>query len=245
MWKFVSRRIRDSVERTYNVLEHHRTWTCGGGEKSGGGANALSTQQDEAAGEAAVVLAEKLSLSVIPFRHENGRNQGSSSSSSSSEDDFRRQGCEQTFVGAITWSSAIVCGWYASQMLCMRRRHLKQDGWSASRCRFSRGLMLPGQAFHSNLLSHWVLTAPIDQNRRVAKGWIGRSLLVNDSVSLCSKVAELYPVNNEEVNVKKAIEVRRFGSHYEHLKNINLFHNSNRSRLTPQNPRSTTQCRTF
>lgn len=222
MWKYVSRRFRDTVERTYNVLEHHRNWTCGG-EKSGGnsGANALcSQQQDEGAGGAehslAVVLAEKITLGVSPFHHENGGNQGSSSSSSSSssEDDFRRQQkChfQQNMVGALTWSSAIVCGWYTSQMLCMRRRHLRQDGWTMGRCRFSRGFLSPGQAFHSNLLSHWVLNAPGEQTRAgsgVATGWIGRSLLVNDGVPLVAKATQVFPVTNDEASEKASIEVR-------------------------------------
>lgn len=30
MWKYVTRRVKDSVERTYNVLDVRRTWTCGG-----------------------------------------------------------------------------------------------------------------------------------------------------------------------------------------------------------------------
>lgn len=224
MWKFVSRRIRDTVERTYNVLEHHRSWTCG--EKSG---TTLYNQQDENGGVAeqkAVFLAEKLSLSVNPFHHENHRNQGSSSSSSSSsssEDDFRRQGCEfqQNVVGALTWSSAIVCGWYTSQMLCMRRRHLHQDGWrTMGRCRFTKGLMSPGQAFHSNLLSHWVLNAPVveQNNRRVPNGWIGRSFLLvggdggRATSSLASKVAQAFPVNNDTkiITAKKSNEVSDF-----------------------------------
>lgn len=29
MWKYVSRRFKDTVERTYNVLDVRRTWTCG------------------------------------------------------------------------------------------------------------------------------------------------------------------------------------------------------------------------
>lgn len=29
MWKFVSRRFKDTVERTYNVLDVRQTWTCG------------------------------------------------------------------------------------------------------------------------------------------------------------------------------------------------------------------------
>lgn len=29
MWKFVTRRFKDTVERTYNVLDVRQTWTCG------------------------------------------------------------------------------------------------------------------------------------------------------------------------------------------------------------------------
>lgn len=31
MWKYVTRRVKDSFERTYNVLDVRRTWTCGSG----------------------------------------------------------------------------------------------------------------------------------------------------------------------------------------------------------------------
>lgn len=223
MWKYVSRRIRDSFERTYNVLEHHRSWTCGGngsGEKSSGGTtNTVCSHPEDADRDkqsASVVLAEKLTLCVTPFHHNHSRNQGSSSSSSSSsDDDFRRPpNCEfqQNVLGALTWSSAIVCGWYTSQMICRRRRHLRHEGWAMGRCRFSKTLLSPSQAFHSNLLSHWVLTAPVAPNRATNK-WIESSLLSNDGVSLTSKVAQAFPitnVTNDESRLKTLNEVRLY-----------------------------------
>lgn len=33
MWKYVTRRVKDSVERTYNVLDVRRSWTCGGSQQ--------------------------------------------------------------------------------------------------------------------------------------------------------------------------------------------------------------------
>lgn len=60
-------------------------------------------------------------------------------------------------------SSAIVCGWYTTQLYCMRRRNLTRYGdknpWT-TKCSYARALRSPTQAFHSNLLSPWVLAAP-------------------------------------------------------------------------------------
>lgn len=55
-------------------------------------------------------------------------------------------------------SSALICGWYTSQLLCMRRRHL-QNGWNGG-CKYANIFMQPSQAFHSTVLSHWAKAAP-------------------------------------------------------------------------------------
>lgn len=209
MWKYVSRRIRDSVERTYNVLEPRRTWTCGGEKNGNSNASTCNPDENTRPGTG-VVPVERPTLLVVPFQRDNGWNHGSSSSSSSSDDDFRRQKnhCEfqQNVLGAITWSSAIVCGWYTSQILCMRRRHLRQDGWSMGQCKFSRTIMSPSQAFHSNLLSHWVLNAPAEQ-KRTSSEWIERTLSLNDGSNEAQKRASaVFPVNNV-VQTKKSSEV--------------------------------------
>lgn len=60
-------------------------------------------------------------------------------------------------------SSALICGWYTSQILCMRRRHL-QNGWNG-RCKYAKILMQPSQAFHSGILSHWAQAAPEKQHQ--------------------------------------------------------------------------------
>lgn len=59
-------------------------------------------------------------------------------------------------------SSALICGWYTSQILCMRRRNL-QNGWNG-RCKYAKVLMQPSQAFHSSILSHWAKAAPEKSN---------------------------------------------------------------------------------
>lgn len=56
-------------------------------------------------------------------------------------------------------SSAIVCGWYTSQLLCMRRKHLV--GWSENnRCRYSNALLTSTRSIHSNISSRVVYATP-------------------------------------------------------------------------------------
>lgn len=176
MWKYVSRRIRDSVERTCNVLETRRTWTCNGAEKNTAPPSGAADDQAPDAAPAPVnagryVVATRSALrSVVPYQQRSGRSSGSSSSSSSSsDDDFRQSGhChdhEPNVLGALSWSGAIVAGWYTSQLLCMRhrRRHLLQQqqefnrahlpvgGWPSAvgGCAYAR-------PFHSGVLTQWV-----------------------------------------------------------------------------------------
>lgn len=54
-------------------------------------------------------------------------------------------------------SSAIICGWYTSQLICLSRRN---TGWDRSRCRYSRYLVNPSRAIHTNVLTHRALAAP-------------------------------------------------------------------------------------
>lgn len=162
MWKYVSRRIRDSVERTYNVLETRRTWTCGGAnekpspshpplqpvdEIDGGGDQQLQQQQQQPPDVAQLY---SRCHAVYPYIFNRNQWNGSSSNNgsggsgdgggSNGKDDFKQQGAnygpecnfEQNFLGALTWSSAIVCGWYSSQIVCMNKR---RNAWRTRRCR--------------------------------------------------------------------------------------------------------------
>jgi hypothetical protein len=59
-------------------------------------------------------------------------------------------------------SSAIVCGWYASQLLCLHRRHLGWDG--KTRCLPSKILFTSSRAIHTNVLSRRAFSAPDSLN---------------------------------------------------------------------------------
>lgn len=195
MWKFVTRRIRDSVEKTYNVLETRRTWTCGG-EKLPNTSNAsnssLSSTTDE---EDIISFQEQSSHKQLLHNSVYFHNKQQWNGSSSSEKDDFKQSCnndckfQQNILGAITWSGAIVCGWYTSQILCMRRRN-HREGWN-SRCKYSKTLLSPSQAFHTNVLSHWVLTAP-EQNSK-AKVWYDAAF--DDNLE---RRKRLYEINNDK-----------------------------------------------
>lgn len=187
MWKYVSRRIRDSVERTYNVLETRRTWTCGG-EKvpTSGNGNAsapvatTATNDTDEVGHAepqnAVQLYQKHPDGVYSYCFSKNRWNGSSSSSSG-QDDFKQNygnsggGCnyQQNFLGALTWSSAIVCGWYTSQIVCMKRRHRHHhhDGWRRGCRRSQRAteyIEKNQNSFHSVVMGHWGLASTASAN---------------------------------------------------------------------------------
>lgn len=187
MWKYVSRRIRDSVERTCNVLETRRTWTCNGAEKNTAPPTGAADDQapDSGCGVSAAVngcrygaTTRSALRSLVPYQQHSGGSSGSSSSSSSSDDDFRRRGhChdhEPNVLGALSWSGAIVAGWYTSQLLCMRhrRRHLLQQQQEVNRAHLpiggwpaSVGGSVYARPIHSGVLSQWVRSAPVGQKQ--------------------------------------------------------------------------------
>lgn len=173
MWKYVSRRIRDSVEKTY----HHRTWTCGEKVPTSANGNAsapvVSTGTNDNDGRVdaqnAVQLHERKPDGVYSYCFTKNRWHGSSSSSSG-QDDFKQNygntgNCnyQQTFLGALTWSSAIVCGWYTSQIICMKRRHChhNRDGRRRGRCGRSKKaaeyIEKNEHSFRSVVMGHWGL----------------------------------------------------------------------------------------
>jgi len=190
MLRYVSRRIKDTVERTYNVLEPRRTWTCGNeGIGVYDGCNQSSYDpnkhferhldkrstnslyefglEPKVPKDRRVVNKKICRQNVVNFRTKSTSSDepAHSGSSSSNQEDFRerihrKHHCkfQKNFIDALTWSSALICGWYTSQILCMRRRHLQQ-GWNGQ-CKYAKILMQPSHAFHSTVLSHWAQAAP-------------------------------------------------------------------------------------
>lgn len=138
----MSRRIRDVCDRTYNVLDVGRRPFQRGGERfcaesfsdDGAGAGAAGKDaagQGDAKGSSCCSV---LSL-VVPRKQLGltaGRNPGSSGSDGGGEGFRRKDYCpppqQHSWVGAITWTSAIICGWYTSQLICLYRRNHKWEG---------------------------------------------------------------------------------------------------------------------
>lgn len=87
MWKYVSRRLKDTFEKTYNVLDPcRRTWTCGEKVKE---TNCTSHEDNK--------CIAKYNYQLVPSSAEN--NNGKSNSSSSSYSFHCRT------LEAITWVS--------------------------------------------------------------------------------------------------------------------------------------------
>ncbi|KAG4075413.1 hypothetical protein HA402_015066 [Bradysia odoriphaga] len=186
MLRYVSRRIKDTVERTCNVLEARRTWTCGNEGVNGYDGSQSSYEQNthflRQLGQSSTNSVFEFGLepkvpdgSNVVSNETGGKNvcnflrkfaaSNESGSKSSGKEDFRERvrgrhhyKVQRNFVDALTWSGALICGWYTSQFLCMKRRNL-QNGWNG-KCKYAKVLMQPSQVFHSSMLSHWARTAP-------------------------------------------------------------------------------------
>lgn len=139
MWKYVSRRIRDVCERTYNVLDVRRPWQCGGERlcsensvPSGDGQQQQHQQQQSTKDERVRPAYCPLSVARRHFELSRERRQRYDTGSNwSGKEGFRRKECcsfQPNWIGAITWTSAIICGWYTSQLICLYRRNHKWEG---------------------------------------------------------------------------------------------------------------------
>lgn len=169
MYKYVQRRLRDIVEKTYSILDVQKTWTCNktlnvenGGHSNGGcnGSkpivvvrpafselcnNSPNVNNQRNAGE----------LWLIPERKDPGTNGTKEKCHKKS-----REHHYEAWISALTWSSALVCGWYASQLLCLHRRNL---GWD-TRCCYSKIFMSPSRAFHANILTKLAFATPFPRH---------------------------------------------------------------------------------
>lgn len=143
MWKYVSRRIRDVCDRTYTVLDVRRPWQCGGerlcSESNLPGGDGQQQQQQPSKDEKVPQQGQapngsycllNVAQSHLELGRERKQHYGTGSNSSDKEG-FRRKECssfQPNWIGAITWTSAIICGWYTSQLICLYRRNHKWDG---------------------------------------------------------------------------------------------------------------------
>lgn len=141
MWKYVSRRIRDVCDRTYTVLDVRRPWQCGGErlcsennlsgdqqQKQEGKLHHLQQNENPKEGSSYCLLS--VAKRHLEVGREKDRKNDTGSNSSEREGFRRKEYCsfQHSWVGAITWTSAIICGWYTSQLICLYRRNHKWEG---------------------------------------------------------------------------------------------------------------------
>jgi hypothetical protein len=55
-----------------------------------------------------------------------------------------------SFLNALHWSSALICGWYASQLLCLHRRNQRYS-FDSNRWYYSKYLLNTTRAIHTNV----------------------------------------------------------------------------------------------
>lgn len=104
MYRYVLRRLRDIVEKTYSVLDAQKTWTCNKNVENSGGACSSSNNtivvvrpvfselcsSDQKNGE----------LCFIPERRDAG---GSTSGANKERCHKQRAHCDFTWISALTW----------------------------------------------------------------------------------------------------------------------------------------------
>lgn len=137
MWKYVSRRIRDVCDRTYNVLDVRRPFQRGGerfcaeGNFTDEGCGASGKDDGPRKGSYCPLKAVVARKQGLGWAYRNGT--GSSGSDGGGDGFRRKEYCPQPhcWVGAITWTSAIICGWYTSQLICLYRRN---KNWEGPKC---------------------------------------------------------------------------------------------------------------
>ncbi|XP_035900706.1 uncharacterized protein LOC118506970 [Anopheles stephensi] len=131
MWKYVSRRIRDVYDKTAHVLEVPRTWNCG--ERFCGETppddGSRGRVQHEANGSKRYCLLHVARPNQLGKRtqQEYGTGSNQSDRDGAKRKEYNHTPIEHSWLGAITWTSAIICGWYTTQLLCLHRRTRRFD----------------------------------------------------------------------------------------------------------------------
>ncbi|GAB0097247.1 hypothetical protein DMENIID0001_128750 [Sergentomyia squamirostris] len=152
MWNYVSRRIKDTLEKTANIFDVGRThfqFEC-----------PLSARRK------ALENCRKSKCSIAKFRKSSTAVGNDFKQSDSGQDEYKEQipheKLNQSWIGAITASSAIICGWYTSQLLCLHRR--RQLPWEHSKYSFHPVIhaLAPQQhrQFHTGVFNRVALAAP-------------------------------------------------------------------------------------
>lgn len=98
------------------------------------------------------------------------------------------QSKKKCFVLGKIQSSAILCGWYTTQLLSIRRRHLAEKRFThPTRNRFDKSRYLQVPNTYSNVFSYWVQAAPIESKN-----------LWNDNDWKKDLHQKIYEISNDE-----------------------------------------------
>ncbi|XP_052894614.1 uncharacterized protein LOC128301964 [Anopheles moucheti] len=132
MWKYVSRRIRDVYDKTAHVLEVPRTWNCGASERFAGESapddGVCGREQHEASGRRYCLLHVARPNQLGERKNQQyGTGSNQSDQEGTRRKEYHQTPIEHSWLGAITWTSAIICGWYTTQLLCLHRRTRRYD----------------------------------------------------------------------------------------------------------------------
>ncbi|CAK1593850.1 unnamed protein product [Parnassius mnemosyne] len=117
MWKYVTRRIRDVLEKSVN---HFDKRSSTGVVNSAGTGSGLSEEQNKRSGTPCCWLNSRKCWKS--FYNDNG--------TKSKKWNFDDLNC--SWIGAITWSSALVIGWYTSQLIHLKLKY--KHNTSLKRC---------------------------------------------------------------------------------------------------------------
>lgn len=98
MYRYVLRRLRDIVEKTYSVLDAQKTWTCNKSVENGGGGPVVVVRP--AFSELCSSEPKNADLCFIPERKDAG---GSASGAHKERCHKQRANCDFTWISALTW----------------------------------------------------------------------------------------------------------------------------------------------
>ncbi|KAJ8681277.1 hypothetical protein QAD02_017064 [Eretmocerus hayati] len=156
MWKFLSRGIRETIERRAcrtNVYSQSSQDANGGSTSSSSGPSSTSENRSKFCPCCPRGLLVPSFSALYHNYCEKGRQIGPKDS-----DDHNKYDAKYTWSEAVGWSSVIAVGYVVCQSLCIRRRLFEIDNASVEKWR-QRFLVKP-QAQASKLFHHYILPQP-------------------------------------------------------------------------------------
>lgn len=206
MWKFVTRRFKDTVERTYNVLDVRQTWTCGVDSKKETKSSAFSSVTVNADTSAE----KKENLYVWRYQDSKHNKRKSSQNKQYFHDDFSQ--CNGLISNAVVTTATLLSGFYLSQLLCLaqRKRHLRQLDARFNLHLFEQPDIQQQARFNKNYcLLHWAKSVyeksfvPCDKRQKIFEPSDKRQ---NEFVCNGGHLEPIYypmPVSNDHIKQEK------------------------------------------